>query len=418
MRTKHSIFKGLDFSTPALILKCVEDSHIGLGAARSLGRLGTSVYGIGGSRRIPSTRSRYFKDWFFHKMDANTPDEDIVDFVLDVAAKIGQSVPLITVDVFACLVAKNYETFKEFFILPEMDPALVPNLSNKWEMQLMAEKHGVPTAKAVAPKTKKDVEEFLENARFPLLFKASEWTDVDTRPSDRMVITNSPEELFRQCEIFQQQECPHVILQEYIYGKGTQDWIFNGYFDDHSDCLLAFTGKKTRQAPVRTGYASLAECSTNEVVKSTSIKFLREIGYKGPVDMDFRFDPKDGLYKILDVNTRIGASFRLFVCRDGLDIVRAMYLDRTGQKIPEDIGSDGRKWIVEDRDFRSSYTYYRENALTIGEWLRSLRGVKEAAWFACDDPMPFLMQFLHIFQKKLKGLMDLFGAVRSKFFRI
>ncbi len=70
----------------------------------------------------------------------------------------------------------------------------------------------------------------MEDARFPLLFKASEWTDVDTRPSDRMVIINSPEELIRQCEIFQQQECPHVILQEYIYGKGTQDWIFNGYF--------------------------------------------------------------------------------------------------------------------------------------------------------------------------------------------
>jgi D-aspartate ligase len=120
----------------------------------------------------------------------------------------------------------------------------------------------------------------------------------------------------------------------------------------------------------------------------------------------------------LDVNARIGASFRLFVCRDGLDIVRAMYLDRTGQKIPEDIESDGRKWIVEDRDLRSSYTYYRENTLTIGEWLRSLRGVKEAAWFAFDDPIPFLIQFFHVFEKKLRGIMDLFGALRSRFFRI
>ncbi len=127
MRMKHSIFKGLDFSTPALILKCVEDSHIGLGAVRSLGRLGAPVYGIGGSQRIPSTHSRYFRDWFFHEIDANTPDEEVVDFVLGVARKIGRSVPLITVDVFACLVAKNYEAFREFFILPEMDPALVRN---------------------------------------------------------------------------------------------------------------------------------------------------------------------------------------------------------------------------------------------------------------------------------------------------
>ncbi len=399
---KDHAFKDFDFSTPSLVLKCVEDSHIGLGPARSLGRLGAPVYGIGGSPNIPSTSSRYFKKTFIQELKSTTSEEEIVDFIITVAKKIGKAVPLLTVDTFACIFARYNQTLREFFLMPEMDPDMVPRLSNKWEMQLLAEKYDVPTARAIAPKTKSEVEEFSKTARFPLLVKASEWTDIETRPTDRMVIVHSPEELIKQCIGYQREEWPNVMLQEYIGGQGTQDWIFNGYFDEHSNCLIAFSGKKVRQAPVRTGYASLGECSKNEVVESISKKFLHKIGYKGPVDIDFRFDPRDGLYKILDVNGRIGASFRLFVGENGLDVVRAMYLDRTGQGVPSDKQIDGRKWIVEDRDFRSSYTYFRENSLSIREWLKSLFGVREAAWFACDDPKPFLIQFFHIFVKKVK----------------
>ncbi|MGC8659053.1 MAG: hypothetical protein ACP5U1_08265 [Desulfomonilaceae bacterium] len=400
---KDNAFKDVDVSTPALVLKCVEDSHIGLGAARSLGRLGVPVYGIGGSLHIPSATSRYFRETFIHELKSSTSEEEIVDFIITVAKKIGKAVPLLTVDTFACIFAKYGHVLKEFFFMPEVDPDMVPNLSNKWEMQLIAEKHGVPTARAVAPKTKPEVEEFSKTARFPLVFKASEWTDIETRPSQRMVIVHNFEELVSQCDVYQQEECPHVLLQEYISGEGTQDWIFNGYFDEHSNCLISFTGKKVRQAPVRTGYASLGECRRNQAIESISRKFLREIGYKGPVDIDFRYDPRDGLYKILDVNARIGASFRLFVGENGLDVVRAMYLDRTGQQVPSDQQVEGRKWFVEDRDFRSSYTYFRENSLSMRDWVTSFAGVQEAAWFALDDPGPFLIQFSHILLKKIKA---------------
>ncbi len=291
---------------------------------------------------------------------------------------------------------------REWFLVPEMNHDRVSRLTNKWAMQLLAEKHGVPTAKSIIPMTMTEAEEFSKLCDFPLVFKSREWTDSDSRPSDKTLIINSPEELISQCEVFDQKEWPRVILQEYISGEGVQDWMFNGYFDVRSDCLAAFSGKKVRQSPVRTGYTSLVECSKNEIVESTSIKFLKDIGYKGPVDIDFRFDPRDGLYKILDINPRIGATFRLFVGRGGLDVVRTMYFDRTGQKVPSDILPDGRKWIVEDRDFSSSYISYREHTLTFKEWLESLRGVKEAAWFASDVLKPFLVHFFHIFKKKSK----------------
>lgn len=167
--------------------------------------------------------------------------------------------------------------------------------------------------------------------------------------------------------------------------------MFNGYFNKRSECLLGFTGKKIRQNPVYTGMTSLGICLWNHTVAETTKQFMRSIGYQGILDIGYRYDARDGQYKVLDVNPRIGATFRLFVGNYGMDVVRALYLDLTDQQVPPDILREGRKWIVEDKDLRSSWKYFRDGALSIGDWIRSMRGVEEGGYFAWDDLLPFVV---------------------------
>lgn len=393
MKTGSTIFRNYDFSTPVVILKCLEDSYIGLGVIRSLGRLGVPVYAIVTTLRTPARFSRYSKTLWFPELSAETSDEELLNYLFQVVEKIDRrSILISTMDAYSKFVARHSEALGHSFVFCSSDVNLVEGLCSKQGMYLLAKKHDVPIATAAFPKSRSEVEEFAENALFPVVLKAVDWTVLECRPMTKTFIVNSPKELLQEFEAHNCLGFPNVMLQEYIYGAGIQDWIFNGYFDDQSNCLVSFTGKKLRQAPVYTGYSSLGECAKNEVVEATSIKFLKAIGYKGVVDIDYRYDPKDGVYKILDVNPRVGASFRLFVGRDGLDVVRAMYLDKTGQNVPRDFQVDGRKWIVEDSDLRSAYTYYRHHGLSLIDYLKSLRGVKEGAWFALDDPSPFIMR--------------------------
>jgi len=62
----------------------------------------------------------------------------------------------------------------------------------------------------------------------------------------------------------------------------------------------------------------------------------------------------------------------------------------TGQPVRAGSVREGRRWIVEDFDLASSLRYRAERTLTLGAWLRSLRGVEEAAYFAPDDLRPLL----------------------------
>lgn len=46
------------------------------------------------------------------------------------------------------------------------------------------------------------------------------------------------------------------------------------------------------------------------------------------------------------------------------------------------------------QDVIASFTCYRRGTLTMSDWLRSLRGVDERAWYAADDPLPVLLMCL------------------------
>ena len=94
---------------------------------------------------------------------------------------------------------------------------------------------------------------------------------------------------------------------------------------------------------------------------------------------------------------RVGCTFRLFVDRVGMDVVRACYLDLTGQPVEAEAAQEGRKWLVENQDLMVLPQYLRDGKLTVGEWLRSLRGVRETAWFDRLDLSPFLVVWVGFF---------------------
>jgi predicted ATP-grasp superfamily ATP-dependent carboligase len=141
---------------------------------------------------------------------------------------------------------------------------------------------------------------------------------------------------------------------------------------------------------------------------------MQAIGYRGCVGIGYRFDSRDGLYKLLDVNARVSGVFRLFSGTNEMDVVRICYMDLTDQRPPATALRPGRKWMLE-ADIPAALSAIREGSLTVPQWLESIRGVRETHWFAPDDPMPVLAllrigiqrrslaRFPRLAQGKIKG---------------
>jgi len=196
----------------------------------------------------------------------------------------------------------------------------------------------------------------------------------------------------------------NTMIQEYIPGGDEMTWTFNGYFDRAGECKVASTGRKLRNFPPYFGQASLGVCEHNEQVKTQTIEFMKAIGYRGALDIGYRFDVRDGCYKVNDVNPRIGAMFRLFVAANGMDVARAIYQDMTEQPVLPATAVEGRKWIVEDCDWLSAVRYYRDGNLTLRGWRNSLRGVEEASYFTKDDLWPVAGATVTFLLDRFRGL--------------
>jgi D-aspartate ligase len=376
----------MNHATAAVILR--SGHHGGLGIVRSLGRLGVPVYSVDAHRWETAFSSRYCRGRFLLRTENCPPDESVTG-LLEIGQKLGGRPLLIpTTDQGAIWAAEHAAVLQERFRFPYQDVSLVRVLSDKGRMQELARRSGVPTANALVPRSKKDVEQFLETAAFPVMVKATDAGRLRQRTGGTKFLIQTPRELLALYAKAHDPEESCLLIQEFIPGE---DWMFDGYFDRNSDCLFGMTGKKIRRFPARTGVTSLGVCRRNETVEKTTAQFMKAIGYRGILDIGYRYDSRDGQYKVLDVNPRIGCTFRLFTDAGGMDVARALYVDMTGQPVPPRKDAEGRKWIVEDFDLFSALYSGRTGALKLKDWITSLRGVQEAACFAFDDPLPFLM---------------------------
>jgi D-aspartate ligase len=383
-------FAMADTSVPALVLTV--HNHNGLNQVRTLGRLGVEVHITHPGGNGAPTRSRYVRGrhrWDVHRAD----DRDTIRFLLDeVSPAIGRPA-VITAgeDRAALFLGEHARALAPAFIAPEPEPGLVRNLVDKRGLAELCERTGTPTPRIAVPASGDALDELAAVFEFPVVVKARHGWQFDGLTDAVTFIAQSPEELATARAALALDGADGVVVQEYIPGGPDSVWIVNGYADARGRTLLAVAGNKLREYPVDRGLTTLGVVRANEEVTELATRFIRQIGYHGAFDLDFRLDARDGRYKLIDFNPRPGASFRLCVDDRGLDAVRAAYLDLTGQPVLAGAPRSGRRWIVENWDVLGARRYLATGRLTGREYRRSLRGVQEGAWAAVDDPAPFAL---------------------------
>ncbi|NIM61940.1 MAG: hypothetical protein GTO30_09870 [Acidobacteria bacterium] len=286
--------------------------------------------------------------------------------------------------------ARHADALAERFLFPRQDPDTVDRLTGKAAMTELAAAHGVPVPRNHLPVSESDLLDAVQGFRFPVMLKPSLGSGQNTQPGQSMVLVHDRNELLAEYRRREDPERPNMMIQEYIPGDDDQVWIFDGYFDERSECRAAFTGRKLRQYPIHRGCASMGEQRPADEVAEIMTRFLSAIGYRGIVDAGLRYDARDGKYKLLDVNPRIGQAFRLFLAADGTDLAQCLYRDLTGQLEGDLPQREFGRWFIEDFDLISFFDYRREGSLTTGAWLRSFRGAGESAWWCWRDMRPFV----------------------------
>jgi len=402
----------MDRARSVVILKLRPYSlHAGtIGIARSLGRLGVDIHVIGDQASSPVARSRYVRS--VRALPVSQSADQLADSLRRLAPA---GCPLLLpVDDLAAVFVQNQATaLLNVYRFPCLPDGLVDKLVDKAALSTLAHSAGVPSPTHATPVNLQDVDAFLAATAFPVVVKMR-----DPKLFERTHGVSGVEiaqdaakarDLWIRHVVDGQ---PNCIFQEYVPGGPQSVWMVNAYIDKDSIVRFAATGRKLRQFPPYTGATSLGICEGNDEVLKLTARLVHHIGYRGILDIGWRYDARDGSYKLLDFNPRIGATFRLFVGRQGLDVLRACYSDMSDHPILADEVQEGRKWVNESYDVFSAATYWRDGVLSTSSYLRSYRNVAEATWLARDDPAPALSMFRSVLRLALPKVM---GRLRARF---
>ncbi|MFE3630304.1 carboxylate--amine ligase, partial [Streptomyces goshikiensis] len=298
-------------------------------------------------------RSRYLRavhrgpDGGSGGLDPDAP-EALLACLAGVSERIGRPAVLVAMDdLSAIAVARIAPRLGERFRIPHQPDGLPARVADKAELSRLCARWDIPHPETVIPASGAEAAEAAWGLGLPTVAKWSRpWLLPPGSGLRSTTLVHSAAEARRLYERSDEAGC-RLLLQRFLPAGPDTDWFFHGAFTRGGHPLLAGSGRKELSWPVRTGLTAVGRWLPDPAVEEAGLRIAERLGYQGILDLDFRRDER-GCFRLVDFNPRPGAQFRLFTDAAGLDVVQAMYLDLTGQRVPEPAPWPGRVFVAEN----------------------------------------------------------------------
>ena len=363
----------------------VGGDHQGLGIVRSLGRRGIPVCVIDDERSI-ARFSRYTSHAVY--VENLRHQEWAVDALLSIGHKLGLRgwVLYPTRDETVAAISRYRPLLTDFFQVPTPNWNTIRWVWDKRNTYRLANELGIPTPLTWYPQSLEDLETI--RAHPPFVIKPAIKEHFFYATNAKAWRANSRAEL---SEMFQkassQLPLGEVMIQDLIPGNGSQQFAYCAFFKD-GRAIASMVVRRTRQHPPEFGRAStFVETIELPLLEELSERFLRAINYHGLVEVEYKLDPRDGQYRLLDVNGRTWG-YHSLGSTAGVDFPYLLFADQAGESTQACRGRAGVSWIRLVTDLPTGVREILRGCQDWRAYLRSLWGYDVESVFSLEDPLP------------------------------
>ena len=301
----------------------------GLAALRSLGRAGIRVLAVDHRPSALGFRSRYAE-----RVLAPSPLDDEEGFVAAVR-ELGPGVAFPTHDEGLRALARHRDDLD--LLLPF--PRDVERIQRK-RVQLEAARDAPETR---FPGSAADAVAAARELAYPVLVKPSEPVGFRQRHGVQAVRCEGDADVERA---YVQAEPFEPMVQEAIPGGDDELYTLGAYLDERLEPLGLFCGRKLRQTPRGVGTARVGEAVWVQEVVDAGLELLRALGCNGISQVEFKRDPRDGRFKLMEVNPRLW-QWHSLAAACVVDLPVIAFRDLTGTRV-EPVRMNGRRraWTI------------------------------------------------------------------------
>jgi predicted ATP-grasp superfamily ATP-dependent carboligase len=327
-----------------------------LGAVRALGKRGIYVLAGSESNVSQSFYSKYCKDRIVYPNPGK--EMEFTDFLLDYVKNNSLDVLLPIGYLATTALSKRKEDFEPYVKLPIADYSSMEIAADKYRTLIAANQAGVKT-----PRLLQSAEEI---ATYPIVVKG-------LIESGKVSYVNSAEELL-------QHKLGQAIIQEYIPGEG---YGFFALFN-RGKARAIFMHKRVREYPITGGPSTVAESIYDPQLKKIGLKLLESLNWHGVAMVEFKKDPRDGDYKLMEINPKFWGSLDLAIA-SGVDFpyltvkmaydgdVDPVFSYKTGIKFRWLFPDDILHLLSNPSSLRSFLSDFRDKDTKTNVWLEDIK---------------------------------------------
>jgi D-aspartate ligase len=311
--------------------------------------------------------------------DAAEDGEAFARFLASIGEGLDSPAPLFpTHDPQLNAAARHADVLDDRFLFPFPGwPALEP-LQRKRHQLERAAAAGVPIPRTFYPDSAEEARAAGGELGFPLLVKPSRPAEFRRRFRRQAFFCRTVGELV---DAYERAAADEPMLQEFVPGGDELLYTLGSYVAKDGEALALFSGRKLRQTTSGVGTCRVGEAVWVDEVVEQGLALLRAVGFHGISQVEFKRDPRDGAYKLMEINPRLWQWHGL-AAATGVDIPWIAYCDLTGRRLPPARMRPGRRrWAI---------------TLAPGSGPALVRPPYVEAVLALDDPKPFLVQVARV----------------------
>ncbi len=380
--------------------------YTALGGIRTLGRRKVPVYALDYNfENAYALTSRYVTKKVLCPWIGDS-EKKFADFLLKLANRFKEPPVLIpSHDAYAILMSNYSEALSEKYLFHKNEQGMVANLINKKGLYNSSVKYGLPMPLTFFPVSQEEDNKIVKKINYPCIVKpevSHEFTKIFRK---KCIVAKNVSELQEALRKTRDAGI-EIMVQEIVPGFDDQMFALDVFLNKKGEATHIVTMQKLRQYPVNFGVTSLGRQLYVPEIIEPGINFLKEVGYHGFCEIEFKRHSKTGKYLMVDFNARI-TSFASMLDACKMEAAYLIYRDLIDKPLPPQHLKEntGRAFYHFFEDTVASYAYLRSGQLTLWQIIKPLLKYKKThAIWAIDDVKPFFVFYWKKIKKQFEKL--------------
>jgi len=300
-------------------------------------------------------------------------------------------------------ISKNKRELTRYYKIGIPDWDTIRKFINKQETYKLAHINKVPYPRTIFPSTLGELHGIKDKVEYPCILKPYISHEFRSKFRSKNFIVHNYNEMVSKFNICLESG-QDVMVQEIIPGPISNIYNQTVYINSSGNLNARFLRIKLREDPPQFGITRVAISKDRiQELEEFTEKLLKEAGFKGIATAEYKKDPRDNKFKLLEVNARTTRSnWHGTYC--GVNFPWIIYNDLVDRK--QITASDYKKdvyWIDLNSEIYNSIFGFNKERIKLRDFLKPyLTKDRTFAVLSTRDIKPFLMQLLMLPIRQLR----------------